>query len=663
MAGKQKFGIFSPVLGEKKDYPTILLDTTVQADNRNILTKYGEIWQRKMREATLLCSSLQIEACDEVWDDIEDEDVTQTMDSEDYKEGLGSVKWVIADGLLEEEIFAGKYIEEVDLSDYTSIRLWIKCSVETSAGDLILLLGDESDTFENLDIPALEANTWTEVNILLSDPSLCTAITLIMMEYFTDLGVCTIRIDDVRAIKEGTEITDKTQTPDGNPILHYHTFVKRATATQYLLAFTKKHIYLWNTSTFYWDLKWTCASDCIEWDTVSYNDMVIATNNVDKVLYWDTTGDFEPLDTASGIEYGRTYSNETYVDETSALDQKVLKVADTSGKITTDKIIIGRGTDREEEGVVDTVQSGISLTLVTNLTYEHKANVNTTVDADSADGQKVLNVASTTGFSVDEFVIINEGGDREETRKIYTIQAGISLTFTVDLTYTHTQGQGDAVIGTGGDDDIVEEYTSLYLTKAKYVTAFENYLELGYTYENEVSKPQRIRWSDIGNAEIEGSWRTGDSGSKETEGEEVVKGFGKYQGNLIIFKEKSYILQWLVSTRAIWGWKLMPSSIGCQSNHSIINDPAGRLYFYASDNTIRDIETGIISGDIDPVIKLINPEYAYLIQAFYMSESEEIWWSIPLESNLNNKVITLDKKGKWGEIDMSVPAFGEIKEE
>jgi len=389
--------------------------------------------------------------------------------------------------------------------------------------------------------------------------------------------------------------------------------------------------------------------------------MVIATNNVDYVLYWDSTGDFEALDTTTGIEYGRTYSNETVVDATSAAAQKILSVAATTGYATTNKVIIGRGTARQEVGVVNTVQSGISLTLVANLTYEHTASANTTVDATSSDGQKVLNVASTTGFSVGEYVYINSGGDREEVRRIYTIQEGISLTFTVDLTYEHTQAQGDAVTGTGGDDDVVEEYASQYLTKAKYVTSHENFLILGYTYENSVSKPQRERWSDLGNAGT-GYWVTGDAGSKETEGEDVIKGFGKYQGNLIIFKEKSYILQWLVSTRAVWGWKKMPSSIGCQSNHSIVNDPAGRLYFYASDNTIRDIETGEISGDIDPIIKLITPEYAYLIQSQYMAESEDIWWSIPVKSNLNNKIVTLNKYKKRGEVDMAVHAFGEYKE-
>ena len=71
---------------------------------------------------------------------------------------------------------------------------------------------------------------------------------------------------------------------------------------------------------------------------------------------------------------------------------------------------------------------------------------NTTVDADSAAGQKVLNVTATTGFSAGEFIIINEGGVREETKVIDTIQDGISLTLTANLTYAHTAVQADTVV-------------------------------------------------------------------------------------------------------------------------------------------------------------------------------------------------------------------------
>ncbi len=70
----------------------------------------------------------------------------------------------------------------------------------------------------------------------------------------------------------------------------------------------------------------------------------------------------------------------------------------------------------------------------------------TTVDADSASGQKVLNVASTTDFLPNYVVKINEGGARSEERRIDTVQAGISLTLITNLANTHTAAQADAVI-------------------------------------------------------------------------------------------------------------------------------------------------------------------------------------------------------------------------
>lgn len=71
--------------------------------------------------------------------------------------------------------------------------------------------------------------------------------------------------------------------------------------------------------------------------------------------------------------------------------------------------------------------------------------VDTTVDETSALGQPVLKVAATAGFAPADKVIINRGGDREEEKIIDSIQAGISLTMTVNLEFEHTAGQADVV--------------------------------------------------------------------------------------------------------------------------------------------------------------------------------------------------------------------------
>jgi len=68
----------------------------------------------------------------------------------------------------------------------------------------------------------------------------------------------------------------------------------------------------------------------------------------------------------------------------------------------------------------------------------------TTVNSDSNSGQKVVNVASVAPFVINDRVILNEGGAREETGYINSIGAS-SITLQANLTYTHTAGQADVV--------------------------------------------------------------------------------------------------------------------------------------------------------------------------------------------------------------------------
>lgn len=71
--------------------------------------------------------------------------------------------------------------------------------------------------------------------------------------------------------------------------------------------------------------------------------------------------------------------------------------------------------------------------------------VETVVDETSASGQPILKVAATTGFAIDDTVVINRDGAREEERTVLTIQNGESLTFTQNLTNEHTAVQADRV--------------------------------------------------------------------------------------------------------------------------------------------------------------------------------------------------------------------------
>ena len=67
------------------------------------------------------------------------------------------------------------------------------------------------------------------------------------------------------------------------------------------------------------------------------------------------------------------------------------------------------------------------------------AIVNTTVDALSAAGQKVLNVTATANFVAGNTVCIDDGeGGNNEYAEIDTIQAGVSLTMVANLANAYT---------------------------------------------------------------------------------------------------------------------------------------------------------------------------------------------------------------------------------
>ncbi len=108
-------------------------------------------------------------------------------------------------------------------------------------------------------------------------------------------------------------------------------------------------------------------------------------------------------------------------------------------------------------------------TLGTSDTTWTEATAATTVDSDSAAGQKVLKVTATTNFQVGDAVLINSGGARQELGYVDSIQAADSLTLESNLTYEHTQVQGDAVAAVMGNALASVPPTSNTLAEEMYV--------------------------------------------------------------------------------------------------------------------------------------------------------------------------------------------------
>jgi len=378
------------------------------------------------------------------------------------------------------------------------------------------------------------------------------------------------------------------QTPDGNAIICYHTFIKRSTGAQYLLAFTKAHIYHWNSPNF--DLKWTNHNIAV--NTIAFNDNGA---NPDTIT-----------DSGSGFV--------------------------TAGFVDGDKITISGSTSNDGDYTIDTVVAGTITLIATDELTTEIAGDNVTIVA-NCDNWEVVSYN-------DQIIATN----------------GIDFVLTWDTT-----GVFEALDTVTG----IEYDTGKYLTKCKHLKTYENYLILGYTYEDSKWYPQRMRWNAIGD---EAEWITGTSGSTEVGKADFIKGFGLYRGYFIVFKEKSYFKYWLVASSYTFNGANISMTVGCQCSGSIVNDNKGRLYWYASDGTIKEMSVGTISQPIQTeIIDKIYQSSVDLIKSSFIDKTEETWWSIPFGNALNNKVVTLkeDEQGNriWGQLDLAIPAFGSYRED
>jgi len=110
----------------------------------------------------------------------------------------------------------------VDLSSIDSISLWVRSTVDTAAGDIEIVVDNTAacgSPLENIDIPALVANTWNLVTLPISDNDDMTAIKCVGLYVVTDNGNQSVNLDEVVAQGQATSIlVTITNTLEGEPI-------------------------------------------------------------------------------------------------------------------------------------------------------------------------------------------------------------------------------------------------------------------------------------------------------------------------------------------------------------------------------------------------------------------------------------------------------------
>ena len=149
-------------------------------------------------------SFTRIHDCAVTFDETTDAQMTQEVDSKDYKRGGSSLKITTAAG---DGSFISDSISSLDISGYTHLEGWVKATTALAASDFNVLLDNTAacaSPVETLAVPAVAADTWTFFRIELANPESDTAIVSVGIEYNANSGTNKVWFDDLRVVHNDT---------------------------------------------------------------------------------------------------------------------------------------------------------------------------------------------------------------------------------------------------------------------------------------------------------------------------------------------------------------------------------------------------------------------------------------------------------------------------
>jgi len=251
--------------------------------------------------------------------------------------------------------------------------------------------------------------------------------------------------------------------------------------------------------------------------------------------------------------------------------------------------------------------------------------------------------------SLDDVIYATNDLDPIQT---YDIGASVSGSFT-DLV-------GSSGLDCGSD---------VYVTKAKFLTAWEGTLIIAGTTEDGYYKPRRVRACDGADTETWESTATNDAfvrDCNETSGH--ITGLAKYSALLVVMKTDKPILGQLNGTDTVVSWDTNSLDVGTKSPGSIVNDKAGNLYFLSDDKKLRELNTAEeLVPQASQLLQTINVAALDKVKASYVSYfgTNIIMLAVPTgDATENDLLIEVDSdNGLYYTHDIPVSAFGEYTQQ
>ena len=211
-----------------------------------------------------------------------------------------------------------------------------------------------------------------------------------------------------------------------------------------------------------------------------------------------------------------------------------------------------------------------------------------------------------------------------------------------------------------------------YIVKARHICSYEKSLMVGYVTDSDGEVwPQRVIGADLdtGAATIDFQY-TGGSGQAWKKDfyntPAFLMGFAKYGNNIIVgtgpdAKTARIYRGWLTTQSVPFEWHEETLKVGPLSADTFCNSKDGRLFFLASDMTVRELNAPeSIAKNIEATIRGLNTEFTKYAQATFIDQFNSIALAVPSgSSETNNKLLMIDvDKGTWFEQDIPVRCFG-----
>ena len=134
---------------------------------------------------------------------------TVTATTTAKKEGTAAAQTVLAAAFTTGLAAYDNLNGTVDLSSLDTLEFWVRSSVDTSLGDIEIIIDDSNacgTALENIDIPSLVADTWKLVVVAIADNDDMTAVQCVGLNVATDNGAQTVILDEVRARGQATSL-------------------------------------------------------------------------------------------------------------------------------------------------------------------------------------------------------------------------------------------------------------------------------------------------------------------------------------------------------------------------------------------------------------------------------------------------------------------------